>query len=291
LATETVLGVLEAAEGYLRERGVEAPRLSIEWMLARALGLTRLQVYMAYDRPVSETEKTELRSMVARRGRGEPLAYVLGDQEFCGLTLRVTPDVLIPRPETEALVQLVCDAVPSNARGIDIGTGSGAIAIALCVQRPDLRMVASDVSESALAVASQNAAELGVADRLEVALGDYWEGLDTGALLDFVVSNPPYVDPARSELLAADVAEYEPGLALFTPSGDPAAAYRSIVDGFPGRLSSGSLVFFETGVAADQAALKLMESAPELRDVELRPDEAGLPRYLLGRYVEAQAGP
>ncbi len=290
MATETVLGVLEAAEGYLRERGVEAPRLSIEWMVARALGLTRLQVYMAYDRPVSETEKTELRSMVARRGRGEPLAYVLGDQEFCGLSLRVTPDVLIPRPETEVLVELVRDAVPNNARGIDIGTGSGAIAIALCVQRPDIRMIASDSSEAALAIARQNAAGLGVADRIEFALGDYWQGLSTGAPLDFVVSNPPYVDPDRSELLAADVAEYEPGLALFTPPGDPAAAYRSIVSGFPGRLSSGSPVFFETGVAADQAALQWMKSAPTLRDVELRSDEAGLPRYLLGRYVEPQSG-
>ncbi len=289
MATETVLGVLEAAEGYLRERGVEAPRLSIEWMLARALGLTRLQVYMAYDRPVTETEKAELRSMVARRGRGEPLAYVLGDQEFCGLSLRVTPDVLIPRPETEALVDLVCEGVPSKALGIDIGTGSGAIAIALCVRRPDIRMLASDVSEAALAVARQNAADLGVADRIEFALADYWEGLSVGTALDFVVSNPPYVDPDRSELLAEDVAEYEPGVALFTPPGDPAAAYRLIVNGFPGRLRSGSLVFFETGVAADQAALQCMETCSGLEDVELRPDEAGLPRYLTGRYVEPQS--
>lgn len=290
MQTETVLGVLDAAEGYLRERGVAAPRLSIEWMLARVLGITRLQVYMAYDRPVSETEKRILREMVARRGQGEPLAYVLGDQEFCGLLLRVTDAVLIPRPETEGLVDLVREAVAENARGVDIGTGSGAIAIALCKLRPDLRMIATDVSETALAVARQNAEDLGVADRIEFACGDYWQALDGLDPVDFLVSNPPYVDPGRPDLLGEGVAAFEPALALFTPADDPAAAYRALVEGLAGRLRPGGLVFFETGVAADQAALATMQAVPELVDVELKFDQAGLPRYLLGRYLGSQTG-
>lgn len=289
MPTETVIGVLDAAEGYLRERGVDGPRVSIEWMLARVLGLTRLQVYMAHDRPVSEDEKQQLRAMVARRGRGEPLAYILGDQEFLGLVLRVTDAVLIPRPETEGLVELVREAVPEQARGVDIGTGSGAIAIALCKLRPDLRMIATDISLPALEVARQNADQLEVADRLDFVAGAYWEPLgallDGAEPLDFVVSNPPYVDPDRPDLLDDEVAKFEPALALFTPPSDPAAAYRAIVDGLPGRLRPGGLVFFETGLGCDRAALEVLNSAPHLTDVELRCDEAGHPRYLLARSV------
>ncbi|MEE2886917.1 MAG: peptide chain release factor N(5)-glutamine methyltransferase [Planctomycetota bacterium] len=288
MQTETVLGVLDAGEGYLRERGVAAPRLSIEWMLARVLGITRLQVYMAHDRPVSETEKQSLREMVARRGTGEPLAYVLGDQEFCGLQLRVTNAVLIPRPETEGLVELVRAAVAENALGVDIGTGSGAIAIALCSLRPDLRMIATDVSQDALAVARQNAEKIGVADRIDFALGDYWQALDGRGPVDFVVSNPPYVDPGRPDLLGEGVAEFEPALALFTPPDDPAASYRALVRDLEGRLRPGGQVFFETGVAVDQVALETMRAVPDLVDVELQFDDAKLPRYLLARYAGSQ---
>jgi len=289
LPAQTVLGVLDAAEGYLRERGVPAPRLSIEWMLARVLGVTRLQVYMAHDRPVSEAEKSALREMVGRRGQGEPLAYILGDQEFCGLTLKVTDAVLIPRPETEGLVELVREAVPEGAVGVDLGTGSGAIAIALCVLRPDLRMIATDLSPAALEVASHNAQSVGVADRIEFREGDFWEALDQGQRLDFVVSNPPYVDPARPELLDEEVGRFEPALALFTPAEDPAAAYRVIAAGLSERLCVGGKVFLETGVAADQAGLQALQACPGLRDVELRSDDAGLPRYLLAEYAGSEA--
>lgn len=274
--------MLTAAEGYLRERSIEAPRLSVEWMLARVLSLSRLQVYLAHDRPVTEHEKQRLREMVARRGVGEPLAYILGDQEFCGHLLKVTRDVSIPRPETEHLVELVTDSVPEGARGVDLGTGSGAIAVAVCCARKDVSMVATDVSEAAVDVARHNAKTLGVAERVEFRVGSWWEPLAGVEAFDFLVSNPPYVDPERPELLAKDVAAFEPHVALFDR---PGSAYAALVDGMRDGLKPGARVFLETGVGADAAAVAELRGSDFLADVSLLDDEAGLPRYLLARKV------
>ena len=273
--------MLRAAEDYLSERDVEAPRLSVEWMLARVLGVGRLQVYMAHDRPLAEAEKQRLRAMVARRGRGEPLAYVLGDQEFYGCTVEVTPDVLIPRPETEGLVERVLAAdLPSRARGVDIGTGSGAIALALALARPEWTLLATDVSASALAVAQRNAERHDVADRVAFAEGAYWNAVPEPERFDFVVSNPPYVDPDRPDLLAADVRKFEPALALFTPPSAPATAYEEIAARAVEFCRSGARLFFETGVGAAEAAETALRRCSQLADVTLELDEAGLPRYL-----------
>ena len=272
--------MLTAAEGYLRERDVEVPRLSVEWMFASVLGVSRLEVYMAHDRPLADAEKQRMREMVSRRGRGEPLAYILGDQEFCGQRFKVTPAVLIPRPETEGLVSLAADRAPDGGRGADLGTGSGAIAVALCMSRPDVTMVATDVSVEALAVAAENAETLGVADRIEFRQGSWWGPLGREHL-DFVVSNPPYVDSAHPELLARDVREYEPAAALF-PSEGVSQAYKELVHGTEG-MPSGAPVIFETGVGASDTGLEVMRGASWLTEVELREDEAGLPRYLLAR--------
>lgn len=249
-------------------------------MLAHVLGTGRLQVYLAHDRPLTEAEKQQLRGLVARRGRGEPLAYVLGDQDFLGHRLLVNRDVLIPRPETEGLAQRVLDGVPEARTGVDLGTGSGALAIALCAARPELRMLATDVSEAALSVARDNAARIGVADRLEFVRGSWWDPVPPGAQFEFVVSNPPYVDPAQPELLAEDVRQFEPATALFTPHGDPGAPYRAIAAGLVAHCRTGARVFLETGVGADQAALQALRDCPGVVEVELHPDDAGLPRYI-----------
>lgn len=275
--------MLAAAEGYLCDRSIEAPRLCVEWMLARVLSLSRLQVYLAHDRPLAESEKQRLREMVARRGAGEPLAYILGDQEFCGHVLKVTRDVLIPRPETEHLVELVIDSVPDGARGVDLGTGSGAIAVAVSCARKDVSMIATDVSEAALEVARHNANTLGVAGRVEFRVGSWWEPLAGVEPFDFLVSNPPYVDPSRPELLAKDVAEFEPGVALFTEPGRPGGAYAALVAGMRDGLRPGARIFLETGVGADAAAVSELRRADFLAEVTLLDDEAGLPRYVLAQ--------
>ena len=272
--------MLAAAEGYLREREVEAPRLSVEWMLARVLGMSRLEVYMAHDRPLEDSERQRMREMVSRRGRGEPLAYILGDQEFCGQVFKVNSAVLIPRPETEGLVSLAVDLAPQGGRGADLGTGSGAIAVSVCKLREDVTMVATDVSPEALTVARENAEAQGVVDRVEFRQGSWWDPV-ADERFDFVLSNPPYVDSDRSDLLAEDVRKFEPAAALF-PSGGVTQAYEELVRGTEG-MPAGAPVLFETGVGASQAGLETMRSAPWLTDVELRDDEAGIPRYLLAR--------
>lgn len=277
--------MLDAAGGYLSQRGVEAPRLSVEWMLARLLQISRIQVYMSHDRPLAAEELQQLRAWVARRGQGEPLAYILGDQDFCGLDLQVTPAVLIPRPETEQLVDHLAGQLPEGALGVDLGTGSGAIALALLQRRPDLAMWASDLSPQALAVARGNAERLGLSARLRLVEGAWWAAVPAGQDFDFVCSNPPYVDPELPELLADDVRRFEPELALFTPPGDPGAPYREICAGLAAHLRPGGWLALETGVGADQAALAALRACAVLDEgsVCLVEDAAELPRYLYAR--------
>ncbi|MHC4077287.1 MAG: N5-glutamine methyltransferase family protein, partial [Planctomycetota bacterium] len=219
--------MLRAAEQYLEERGVDAPRLSVEWMLAEVLERDRLQVYLAHDRPLTEAERARLREMVARRARHEPLAYILGHWEFMGHELGITPDVLVPRPETEHLAELAAELTPRDGLVADLGTGSGCIAIAVALGRRDLRLIATDVSGKALALARQNARAHGVEDRIRFLAGSFAEPLrdlvrkddpddpdEPHELIDCLVSNPPYVDPRRTDLYDLELAEHEPRMAL-----------------------------------------------------------------------------
>jgi release factor glutamine methyltransferase len=287
---ETVLAVLEAASQWLERQGVDAPRRSVELLIQHVLGLTRLQVYLAHDRPLSVGELDSLRGLVARRARHEPVAHLLGSWEFHGHELEVGPAVLIPRPETEGLVDLALSRLDAGAqRVVDLGTGSGAIAIALAKGRADLHVTAVDVSPDALAVARRNVERHGLADRIRLVEGSWWEPLADEAPFDGVVSNPPYVDPARSDLVASDVAQFEPGLALWTPSGLPGAPFEAIAAGIAARVRPGAPVLCETGAGAEAASRAAFESCSALGGVELLDDLEGRPRYLVAR-VEAASG-
>jgi len=277
--------VLRAAEQYLEERGVDAPRLSAEWMLAEVLDMTRLQVYLAHDRPLAEAERTRLRAMVARRARHEPLAYILGHWEFMGHQLRVTRDVLVPRPETEHLAELAVELAPRDGLVVDLGTGSGCTAIAVALRRDDLRLLATDISRSALALARENAAAHGVLDRIRFLCGSHAEPLrDLGDLaIDCLVSNPPYVDPTLTDLYDPELSDHEPRVALFTEPGDSVSSYRQILTGMRDLMAAGGVLLLETGAGADEAALALLQEEDWLTEAELRYDLAGLPRYLLAR--------
>lgn len=279
---DTVLGVLRAAEDYLTARAVDAPRLSVELLIAHVLGMTRLQLYLAHDRPLSETERARLRTMVAERGRGVPIAYIIGVDEFFGLPLTITPDVLVPRPETEGLVELAVGLAPTSARCVDLGTGSGAIAVALAHARRDVTVIAIDDSEAAVAVARRNVERHGLGARVDVRCGSWWQPLRDEPPFDLLVSNPPYVDRERPELLAPDVAGHEPHHALFAEGG-AVGAYRTILDGAAAHLRAGAVLLFETGVDTAERALAVLRGAPFLAGVEMRRDLAGLPRYLLAR--------
>jgi len=279
----TVLSVLRGAETWLAKKGVDAPRRSAELLLGKVLGMDRLQMYLAHDRPMDERERDAMRSLVARRGDGVPVAYLLGNWAFRGLELDVGPAVLVPRPETEELVDEVLQRLPANARVVDLGTGSGAIAIALAVERPDVHVLATDVSRNALAIATTNAQRHGVAERVAFVCGSWWDAVPADLTFDVVVSNPPYIDPSAPVGLAKDVAAHEPPLALFTAPGDPVSCYRAIVAGLATRLRSGGWFVAETGLGASDAGLALLAAQPFLGDAALLADAADAARFLVAR--------
>lgn len=289
-AAHTVLTVLRGAETWLARRGVDAPKRSAELLLGKVLGLSRLQLYLAHDRPLDPRERAAMRTLVARRGDGEPVAYLLGSWSFRGLELAVGPAVLIPRPETEELIDLLAARAPAGGKVIDLGTGSGAIAIAAAVARPDLHVTAVDVSTEALAIATANVQRHHVADRVTLQHGSWWEAVPADATFDVVVSNPPYIDPADTRGLAADVRAFEPALALFSASGDVLSCYRAIVQPLAQRLRPGGWLLCETGVGASELGLAWLRMQPQLVEAQLLPDLAGIPRFLLARAAAQVAG-
>jgi release factor glutamine methyltransferase len=215
----TILEVIQRSAGFLEKKGVGAPRLQVELLLAHVLQMPRMDLYLNFARALSAGEADALRELVLRRGRREPLQYIVGSASFCGLELAVGRQVLVPRPETELLAerawnflrQLPADRAP---RALDLGTGSGCLAIALAVHAPRARVDATDVSAEALNTARQNAARHQVGDRIEFHLGDAFAALERGSLFDLMVSNPPYIATADIQALEPEVRDYEPRLAL-----------------------------------------------------------------------------
>ena len=224
--------VLRGATEYLAARGVEHPRLDAERLLARALCLTRMELYTQHDRPLSEGERSAARELVQRRGRREPLAYVLGDWDFRRLTLLTDARALVPRPETEIVVER-CLALLEGIdapRVVDVGTGTGAIALAVKHERPDARVTATDLSGAALALARENADR----NRLDVELVETDLLAGVAGPFDLVVSNPPYVLARELPSLEPEVRDWEPELALVDAgqTSDLAAAARSVLAGW-----------------------------------------------------------
>jgi release factor glutamine methyltransferase len=274
--------VLRAAEEYLRGKGVPSPRLEAELLLASVLGARRLDLYLQFDRPLREAELSVLREMVARRARGTPAAYLTGEKEFWSLGFRVDPSVLIPRPETELLVERTLAAAPAGARVLELGTGSGAVAVALAHERQDLAVVATDVSEKALEVAAENARRHGCEGRIEFLVGSWWEPV-TGRRFDVVVSNPPYV--RAGEALPREV-QAEPALALFAPEGEPLGSYRAILAGVPGGLSEAGALLVEAGADTAEGVAALFRGSALFGEVSVHDDLAGIPRVVEARRRE-----
>jgi release factor glutamine methyltransferase len=220
----SVLELLRWTTAHFAQRGIESARLDAECLLAHALGVTRLRLYLDFDKPIHESERAVFRDLVRQRAAQRiPVSQLTGRREFWSLPLRVTRDVLTPRPETETLVEAALGLLPQGngaARPpeiLDLGTGSGAIALALARERPDARITASDLSPAALSIAQQNAEELGMADRITFLAGDGFAA-PAGARFDLVVSNPPYLDPAERDVLPPELA-HEPECALFAADG------------------------------------------------------------------------
>jgi len=274
--TWTVLRLLEWTAGYFAEQGIDSPRLDAELLLGDALGLNRVGLYMNFDRPLNADELTAYRERVKRRARHEPLAYIRGHVEFWSLDFTVTPAVLIPRPDTEVLVEEALKRLPDTGRVLDIGAGSGAIAIALAHEKPKAHVEAIDVSEEALAVAAKNAAANGV--QVVFKTGDLAEF--AGGPFDLIVSNPPYIAEGERETLMPEVRDYEPGLALFAGA-DGLDAYRAIVARAPVQLKADGWLLFEVGHTQADAVRELL-SAAGFSETFIRDDYAGIPRVVGG---------
>lgn len=217
----TVLSMLEWATDYFKEKNIPDPRHSIEWLLAETLNIKRLDLYLKFDRPLSSEELGELRPMVRRRAKHEPLQYIIGFSDFVNARISVNSDVLIPRLETEQLVEIILNRHPAEIKEkdfsvIDIGTGSGCIPVALKMERPDWQLTAIDIAPEALKVARRNAEENGV--DISFFKEDIMDP-DTAFFdnsWDLIVSNPPYITPGEKDSLEPQVRTYEPHQALFT---------------------------------------------------------------------------
>jgi release factor glutamine methyltransferase len=246
----TVLALLKWTADYFKQKGIETARLDAEILLAHALGTDRLRLYLDFEKPVQAEERARFRELVKRRAEERvPVAYLTGTREFWSLSLAVTPDVLVPRPDTETLIEAVLAELPdveAELSAFDLGTGSGAIALALAKERPKLRVVASDVSAAALAVAEQNASTLGLADRVRFVHGAGFEPV-LGQRFHAIVSNPPYLAEAEAASLAPELA-HEPRGALFAGA-DGAALLRQIAHEAPLFLEPGGLIALELAPA------------------------------------------
>jgi len=279
----TVLELLRWTAGYFAERGIRTPRLDAECLLAHALGVDRLRLYLDHDKPVTRAERDGFRDLVRRRARQRvPVAQLTGTREFWSLALRVTPDVLVPRPETETLVAVALELLPdpaAEAHVADLGTGSGAVALALARERPGIRVTATDRSPEALAVAEANARELGVAERVRFAEGDLWSPL-AGRRFDLVVSNPPYL--AESELagLAPELGHEPRGALVAGPEGTE--VLRRLVAGAPEHLRPGGALAVELAPAQAEAVAAACRRAG-LGGVEIHRDLAGGERVVSAR--------
>ena len=217
----TVGKIIDWTTGHLKRHGSDTPRLEAEILLAHARNCPRIQLYVHYNELLSDAERAAMRDLVKRRAQAEPVAYLVGHREFFGLDFRVTPDVLVPRPETETLVLEVIAAAKNLAkpRVLAVCTGSGCIAVAAAVNIPAALVTATDVSPSALVIACENADRHGLASRIRFFEGDLFAPLTAAEKFDLIVSNPPYVADAEMETLPADVRLHEPAPGLACRSG------------------------------------------------------------------------
>ncbi len=275
----TVLKLLQWTADYFSARQIEAARLEAELLLAATLGMDRVGLYVNFERPLDPTELAAFRERVQRRARREPVQYILGETEFWSLRFHVSPAVLVPRGDTEVLVEEALARIEGASRVLDVGTGSGAIAVALAHEKPEILMTALDCSLPALEVARRNAVRNGVADRVNCLAGEL-AALPPGPF-DMVVSNPPYI-PARDwEKLMPEVRDHEPRLAL-DGGEDGLEAYRHLARQAGRILAPGGWLLVEVGIGQAKDVSALFK-AGGLIEINQRDDYARIPRVVMGK--------
>ncbi|MCG6944513.1 MAG: peptide chain release factor N(5)-glutamine methyltransferase [Deltaproteobacteria bacterium] len=280
----TVLKLLQWTTDYFQRNNVPEPRTSSEVLLAHVLAEDRLFLYLNYDRPMEGSELAAYRACIKRRLEGEPNQYITGLQEFWSLPFRVSPDVLIPRPETEVLVEAVLeflDKADSDLDILDLGTGSGAIAIALARELPAARIVATDLSMAALDLAQENARSHQVDERIFLVRADMFAALPGDSQkFKAVVTNPPYVSDAEMLELPREIRDFEPHHAL-EGGPDGLAAIRHIIAVAPTVLSQAGALCMEMGAGQAESVSGLVLESQEYRNFHIRKDYSGLDRVLV----------
>ena len=282
----TVLKLIEWTKGYLDKKGVAAARLDGELLLAHILATDRTHLYMNFDQPLTEQELTDFKALLQRRAEHEPLQYITGEQEFWSMPFRVNPSVLIPRPETELLVEegvkALCRDFPDEPLKIlDIGTGSGALAAALASELEGAAVRGVDISKDAITMARENIERNGLSSKVDILEGDLF-GPVAGAKFHLIVSNPPYIPKGDLATLQPEVKDFEPISAL-DGGEDGLDYYRQIIPAAPGFLVPGGWLMFEHGAGQSLDIVRLFEKTGCFEEITSVNDYAGLDRLVKGR--------
>ena len=287
----TIKRVLDWTSGYLERKGDEHPRLSAEWLLANVTGLSRVELYVNFDKPLEADELSAMHAAIERRAAGEPLQYVTGEMPFRHIVLKCERGVLIPRPETEILVDAALEGVDAASerpdaapvRVLEVGTGTGCVALSIASERPGARVTATDLSERAVALALRNREALGLGETVDVVECDLASGVDPELMGTFsvLVSNPPYI-PTRvlREEVPAEVADFEPDLAL-DGGEDGLDVYRRLLELAPRALAPGGMLAVELFEGALDHAAELAREQGGWSRVEVREDLTHRPRVLV----------
>lgn len=268
--TWTIREVLEWTTRDFASRGIDSPRLDAELLIAEALGVDRVGLYLDLNRPLVESERSAIRPLVARRRAREPVAYIVGRRDFYGRSFFVSPDVLIPRPDTETLVERALDCIPVDAdcRVVDVGTGSGIIAVTIAAERPRAAVTATDISAAALGVARRNAERLGFADRIRFEQADLLG--ETGPY-DVVVSNPPYVSRSELGALQAEIREHEP-LDALEAGEEGLDVIDALLAAAPRATEPGAALLIEVGAGQAGAVIDRARGTGAWEQVAVHPD-------------------
>ncbi len=279
----SILQIIELSAEYLNTKGVESPRLNAELLLANLLNCKRLDLYLKYDQPLKEIEINKYRELIARRGKREPLQYIIGNVEFYGLNFSVNPNVLIPRQETEILVDQIISNIDKNTKVkiLDIGTGSGNIPIALAKNLPNVEIVAIDISGNAIAIAKFNSERNNVSDRINFINSDFNKYLiSENHQFDIIVSNPPYIKIDEYNLLEKELTDFEPNIAL-TDFNDGLTFYRNISEKSKSLLKSNGQIYFEVGISQSGKVKEILENN-NFSNIKLVKDYLEIERVVYG---------
>lgn len=274
----TTLKVLDWTKTYLTEKGIENARLEAEWLLCEALSLNRIGLYLNFDKPLQDAELVTFRSMVARRAKREPLQHILGTQEFMGLEFKTTAAALIPRHDTAVLVAEALKVAPDARRVLDIGSGSGCVAIAIAKNLPEANILSVDVSPEAIELARLNSVRNEV--QVDFRQGSIFEPVK-GELFDLIVSNPPYISAADIEKLQPEVRDFEPRIAL-AGGADGLDFYRQIIPSAPDHLTPGGWLLLEVGAGQSEEVTEIFANN-SFSAIFSTKDPAGIDRVVGGR--------